>query len=159
MKRFIATAALSLLAVPAFAEGDPEAGQKGFNKCKSCHAVSSPEGEVFVKGGKTGPNLYGIPGAQAGLVEGFKYGADIVAAGEAGLIWDEEKFVTYLMDPKKYLREFTGNSKAKSKMAFKVKKGGEDIYAFLVSVSPAPEPAAEEAAEEGAGAEATEASN
>lgn len=155
MKRFIATAALSLLAVPAFAEGDPEAGKKGFNKCKSCHAVSSPEGEVFVKGGKTGPNLYGIPGAQAGLVEGFKYGADIVAAGEAGLIWDEEKFVTYLMDPKKYLREFTGNSKAKSKMAFKVKKGGEDIYAFLVSVSTAPEPAAEEAAEEGAGAEAS----
>lgn len=147
MKRLIATAALALLAAPAFAEGDAEAGKKGFNKCKSCHAVSSPEGEVFVKGGKTGPNLYGIPGAQAGLVEGFKYGKDIVAAGESGLIWDEEKFVAYLADPKAYLREFTGNSKAKSKMAFKVKKGGEDIYAFLVSVSPAP--AAEEAAEEG----------
>lgn len=147
MKRFIATAALSLLAVPAFAEGDAEAGKKAFNKCKSCHAVSSPEGEVFVKGGKTGPNLYGLPGRAAGTVEGFKYGADIVAAGEAGLVWDEEALVAFTADPKTYLREFTGNSKAKSKMSFKLKKGGEDIYAFLASVSPAP--AAEEATEEG----------
>ena len=149
MKRLIATAALALLAAPAFAEGDAEAGQKAFNKCKSCHTVSSPEGEVFVKGGKTGPNLYGLPGRTAGTQEGFKYGNDIVAAGEAGLVWDEENLVAFTADPKAFLREFTGNAKAKSKMTFKLRKGGEDIYAFLASVSPAP--AAEEAAEDAEG--------
>ena len=151
MKRLIATAAIALLAAPAFAEGDAEAGQKAFNKCKSCHTVASPEGEVFVKGGKTGPNLYGLPGRTAGTAEGFKYGGDIVAAGEAGLVWDEANLVGFTANPKEFLREFTGNSKAKSKMSFKLKKGGEDIYAFLASVSPAPAAAeaAEETAEEG----------
>ncbi len=147
MKRLIATAALALLAAPAFAEGDAEAGKKAFNKCKSCHAIASPDGEAIVKGGKTGPNLYGLPGRAAGTVEGFKYGNDLVAAGESGLVWTEENLVAYTADPKAFLREFTGNPKAKTKMSFKLKKGGEDIFAFLTSVSPAP--VAEEAAEEG----------
>lgn len=63
MKSILSAAAvLGLLAAPAFAEGDPAKGEKGFKKCKSCHMVVSDTGEAIVKGGKTGPNLWGIAG-------------------------------------------------------------------------------------------------
>ncbi|WP_406646367.1 cytochrome C [Aliisedimentitalea scapharcae] len=146
MKKVIATALLGLLAAPVYAEGDAAKGEKGFKKCKSCHMIVSDDGEVILKGGKTGPNLYGVAGRTAGTTEGFKYGADIVAAGEGGLVWTAENFVAFTMSPKDFLKEATGNDKAKSKMTFKLKKGGEDIYAFLASVGPAVE-AAEESEE------------
>ncbi|MBE1285171.1 MAG: cytochrome C [Rhodobacteraceae bacterium] len=148
MKRVIATALLSLVTTPVLAEGDAAAGEKGFKKCRSCHMIVSPEGETIVKGGKTGPNLYGIAGRTAGTMDGYKYGASIVEAGESGLVWDEASFVAYATDPRKFLQEYTGDSKAKSKMTFKLKKGAEDIYAYLVSVGPEVAPAAEEASEE-----------
>lgn len=132
----IATAALLSLSAPAFA-GDAAKGEKEFNKCKSCHEVVAADGTTIVKGGKTGPNLYGVIGRTAGTYDGFKYGESIVAAGAAGLVWDEANFVAYTADPKKFLIEATGDSKAKSKMSFKLAKGVEDIAAYLVSVAPA----------------------
>lgn len=143
MKPLVTAAIFGLLAAPAFAEGDPAKGEKGFNKCKSCHMVVSDDGDVIVKGGKTGPNLWGVAGRTAGAVEDFKYSKDLAAAGEAGLVWDEEKFVAFTADPKKFLQAETGDSKAKSKMSFRLKKGGEDIYAFLASHGPAPAEGAE----------------
>ena len=138
MKLTIATAATSLLMTGAvFAEshasGDPEAGEKVFNKCKSCHMVQAPDGETIVRGGRTGPNLYGIAGMQAGTVEGFRYGDDLVAAGEAGLEWTEENFVAYVQDPKKFLAEYLDDNSARSKMTFRLRDGMEDVYAFLAS--------------------------
>ena len=135
MNRILATALVGLLAVPAYAEGDAEAGKKTFNKCKSCHMIADPDGEVIVKGGKTGPNLYGIAGRTAGTVEGFKYGDSIVEAGENGLVWDEANFVEYAQDPKAFLKDYLGETSAKSKMTFKLKKGAEGVYAYIVSVS------------------------
>ena len=135
MKRIIATALVGLLAAPAFAEGDAAKGEKAFKKCKSCHAIVAPDGTAIVKGGKTGPNLYGIAGRAAATVEGYKYGKDLMAAAEKGLVWDEENFTAWLKDPKGFLREYLGDSKAKSKMTFKLKKGGEDIYAYLESLA------------------------
>ena len=35
--------------------------------------VQAPDGTDIVKGGKTGPNLYGVVGRKAGSEEGFKY--------------------------------------------------------------------------------------
>ena len=135
MNRILATAIAGLLALPAYAEGDAEAGKKTFNKCKSCHQIADSEGEVIVKGGKTGPNLSGIAGRTAGTVEDFKYGDSIVAAGENGLVWDETTFVEYAKDPKAFLKDYLGETSAKSKMTFKLKKGAEDVYAYIVSVS------------------------
>jgi cytochrome c len=151
MKFLTATAALIALTTPAFAEGDAEKGEKLYKKCKSCHMVVADDGTKIQKGGKTGPNLYGIIGRQAGSVEGFKYGASLVEAGEGGLIWDETSVAAYVADPKAYLKEVTGDGKAKSKMSFKLKKGGEDVAAYLATVSPAPE--APEAEEEAAATE------
>ena len=75
-----ATATILAFAVPALAEGDAEAGEKAFKKCKACHAIQSDDGEDIVKGGKTGPNLYGVIGRVAGSVEGFKYGDGLTDA-------------------------------------------------------------------------------
>ncbi len=125
-----------MAAGPVFAEGDIEAGEKVFKKCKSCHMITADDGTAIQKGGKTGPNLYGIIGRTAGSVEDYKYGKSLAAAGEAGLVWDEEQFVAYVQDPKKFLVDYLDDSKAKSKMTFKLKKDMEDIYAYLLSVSP-----------------------
>ncbi|WP_420004771.1 c-type cytochrome [Arenibacterium sp. LLYu02] len=136
MKHILIPAALICLAVPAFAEGDAAAGEKAFGKCKSCHQVESDAGETIAKGGKTGPNLWGVAGRTAGTVEGFKYGDDIVAAGAAGLVWDEASFAAYVQDPKAFLQDKLGDTGAKSKMSFKLKSGGEDIFAYLSQFGP-----------------------
>ncbi|WP_423790521.1 c-type cytochrome, partial [Lentibacter algarum] len=74
MKLFPLLAASALMAAaPAFA-GDIEAGEKDFKKCKACHMVVSADGEEIYKGGKTGPNLYGVIGRVAGSDDGYKYG-------------------------------------------------------------------------------------
>ena len=136
MNRLIATVIVGLLAAPVFAEGDIAAGEKGFKKCKACHTIVADDGEVVVKGGKTGPNLYGVAGRTAGSVEGYKYSKSLIAAGEAGLVWDAENFAEFTKDPKKFLQAYLDDSSAKSKMSLKLKKGAEDIFAYLASVGP-----------------------
>ncbi|AEI96429.1 MULTISPECIES: c-type cytochrome [Roseobacter] len=126
--------AMTFSAAPVFAEGDIEAGEKAFNKCKSCHQIVSDAGDEIVKGGRTGPNLYGVLGRQAGTTD-FRYGDDLVAAGEAGLVWDAANFAEYVQDPRAFLRTYLDDSKAKSKMAYKLRSGGEDIAAYLASVT------------------------
>lgn len=133
---------LSFAAAPLFADGhasgDAEAGENVFKKCKSCHAIIADDETVIQKGGKTGPNLYGLYTRVAGSAEGFKFGNDIVAAGEGGLTWDEASFVSYVADPKKFLAETLDNKKAKSRMSFKLKDAEDaaDLWAYLVSVGP-----------------------
>ncbi len=105
--KLIAIAALSLGA-PAFADNVSEAGAKLFKKCKSCHMIESDDGEVLTKGGKSGPNLYGMIGRTAGSVEGFKYSKDLVAAGEAGLVWDEVLLAEWVKDPQGVLASYLG---------------------------------------------------
>ena len=117
---------------------DAAEGEKTFSKCKSCHMIVADDGTEIVKGGRTGPNLYGIIGMQAGSMD-FKYGKDLVAAGEAGLVWDAANLAEYVADPRGFLRTYLDDSKAKSRMSFKLKSGGEDVAAYLASVAPAPE--------------------
>jgi len=127
-------AALMALAAPVFAEGDAANGEKEFRKCKSCHEIASAD-ESIVKGGKTGPNLFGVVGRTAGSVEGFRYGDDLVKAGEAGLVWDEATLATYMEDPKAFLQETLDDGAAKSKMTFKLKKNTADVAAYLATFS------------------------
>jgi cytochrome c len=132
-----ASAAMLALSVPAFAAGDAAKGEREFNKCKACHMIQAEDGTDIVKGGKTGPNLYGVIGRAAGAQEGFRYGESLVAAGEAGLVWDEENLATYVQDPKAFLVEYNDDPKARSSMSFKLAKGAEDVAAYLASVAPA----------------------
>lgn len=135
MNRIVATLIAGLIAAPALAEGDAAAGEKAFKKCKSCHMVVSDAGDTIVKGGKTGPNLYGVAGRAAGAAEGYKYGKSLVEAGEKGLVWDAETFAAYTADPRGFLKTYLDDTSAKSKMSFKLKSGGEDVFAYLASVA------------------------
>lgn len=128
-----ACAALTLVS-PAMAEGDAAKGEKSFNRCKACHSITNGE-EAIVSGGRTGPDLYGVIGRPAASVDGFNYSNDLVAAGEAGLVWDAENLVAFATDPRAFLREYLGDGGAKSKMTFRLSKGGEDIAAYLATFS------------------------
>ena len=132
-------AVLATAAAPAFAAGDPAKGEKLFNQCQTCHTVTDADGKKLAgRGAKIGPNLYGVYGRQAGSYPDFKYGKDMVAAGEAGLIWDEAHFVEYVQNPSGFLQDYLKDPKAKGKMAFKLKDAAsaEDVYAYLIQFSP-----------------------
>lgn len=146
MFRTLAIVAATTLALPAFADGhasgDAAEGEKAFRQCISCHVVENDAGEVLAgKNAKTGPNLYGIVGRQFGMVEDFRY-SDInqLAASMEDVVVNEEVFVAYVQDPTAYLREVTGD-KGRSKMTYKVRKEEDalNIFAYLASLSPAPE--------------------
>lgn len=136
----LATLATLALAMPAVAQeaGDPAKGEKEFNKCKACHMVQAPDGTDIIKGGKTGPNLYGIVGSRPAAEEGFKYGDGILELAEMkpDMVWNEELLIAYMTDPGTFLKEQTGDSAAKTKMTFKLNKNQADIYAFLAQHSP-----------------------
>jgi len=134
-KIFTACASLAF-ALPAFAEGDAAAGEKEFRKCKACHMIKSDD-ETIVRGGRTGPNLYGVPGRTAGSVEDARYSDLMTAAGEKGLEWDEESFVGYVQDPTGWLKDYTGTS-GRGSMTFRVRdeQDAKDLWAYLVSVIP-----------------------
>ena len=152
MIRFVSTVlTATVIAAPVFAESHlsegAALGEAAFKLCQSCHVVVDDDGTVIAgRSAKSGPNLYGIVGRQAGTVESFRYGKSLVAAGEAGLTWDEEQMVAYLLDPKKYLREYLDDSSARSKMSFKARPDKKNdltaeevaanFYAFLAEVGP-----------------------
>ncbi|GAA6206769.1 cytochrome c2 [Cognatishimia sp. WU-CL00825] len=126
-----------LAVVPFFAgaalAGDAALGEKNFKRCKSCHAITADDGTKIMKGGKTGPNLFGVIGRTVGSEEGFNYSASMQAAAAAGLVWDEENLAAFVLDPKGWLKEVLSDPSAKSKMTLKLKKGGDDVAAFLAS--------------------------
>ncbi len=142
--------ALAILAAgggAAFAQGDAAAGEAVFNQCQTCHVVADADGNVLAgKNAKTGPNLYGVVGRAAASVEDFRYGDGILEAKEKGLVWDEAQLTTYVQDPTAFLEEFTGNSRARSKMVYKVRKPEDaaNVAAFLATFASAAAPAAAE---------------
>jgi len=161
MKLTLTALALASLAAPALAQ-DIEAGAKSFNQCQTCHVVQNEAGEVLAgRNSKTGPNLYGLPGRIAGSYPDFKYGESIVALGATGFVWDEASFVEYVQDPVKFLKAKLDDSKAKSKMAFKVRNPEDavNLWAFIASLSPAPAAAEGDAAPADAATEAAPVTN
>jgi cytochrome c len=137
-RTFLAALALAALALPAHAQ-DAAKGEADFKKCKACHSIVAPDGTVIQKGGKTGPNLHGVIGRAVGSYPDFAYGDSIVAVGAKGVVWDQALLAAYVADPAAWLKEQTGDAAAKSKMSFKLAKGGEDMAAYLATfATPAP---------------------
>ncbi|MAS44037.1 MAG: cytochrome C [Rhodobacteraceae bacterium] len=130
----IGLAAAAALAGPTAQAADAAAGKKLFARCKSCHMIANGDDVIF-KGGKTGPNLYGIVGRPVGAEEGFRYGKGFEEAREAGLVWTEEDVAAYITDPTAWIREKTGDPRARSNMSFKLRRGADDVAAYLASVA------------------------
>ncbi|WP_120634789.1 cytochrome c family protein [Ruegeria sp. EL01] len=138
----IAILFMSAFSTQAIASGDPAKGEKLYNRCSSCHAIIK-DGEVLVKGGITGPNLYGVVGRVAGSEADYRYGSerlpigmftdDMIRAGEAGLVWSEENIATYSEDPIEFIKIYLNDETARPNMSVKLKKGSEDIAAFLAT--------------------------
>lgn len=130
----IAALAFAAFAAPALAAGDAAKGEADFKKCKACHAIVAADGTEIVKGGKTGPNLWGVTTRAPGTLADFAYSDSIKAVGAKGELWDEAKLAAYLPDPTAWLKEQTGDAAAKSKMSFKLAKGAEDMAAYLATL-------------------------
>ena len=92
MKYVLLTLVLTVIAAPAFAAGDADAGGKLFTKtCGGCHSIG--EG---ARGG-FGPELNGIIGRPAGTTTDYQYS---VAMKNSGVVWTREKLAAYIEDPK-----------------------------------------------------------
>ncbi len=150
-KLAIAAAATLMMGTPMYAASDDaaateaptgnvEEGEEAFNRqCSSCHVVKDASGETLAgRNARTGPNLYGIAGRTLGSEDGFRYGKPLVELGEQGKVWDEATFSAYVQDPTGWLRDALEDKKARSRMAFKVRKeeDAHDVYAFLHSLAP-----------------------
>lgn len=132
----LSTLALALLTNQVFAEGDAAQGEDDFRKCAQCHRILSSEGEMIVKGGITGPNLWGVVGRVAAGDEAFrKYGDSLIALGETGFVWSEERITEYARDPKAFLRAHLDDDSARANMTFKL-KDASDIAAYLATFGP-----------------------
>lgn len=134
LKPVLAVMALAL-ATPGFA-ADPAKGEASFKKCKSCHSVIAPDGTEVQKGGKTGPNLFGVVGNPVASNPDFAYGEGILEAKEKGAVWDEAQLTIYLQDPNAWVKAVSGDDSAKSKMTFKLTKEEEaaDVAAYLATL-------------------------
>lgn len=84
-------------AVPVARAADPAAGQRVYNQCRACHTIDA-NGRNGV-----GPNLFGIIGAPAARIEGFRYSAPMRERATAGLTWTEENMRAYLTNPREFL--------------------------------------------------------
>ena len=144
-KTLLTTALFTLaLSTQALAAGDPEKGKAMYNRCSSCHAIIK-DGKVLVKGGITGPNLYGVIGRVAGSENDYRYGSerlpigmftdDMIRAGEEGLVWTEENIAAYSKDPIGFIKDYLDDDTARPNMSVKLKKGAEDIAAYLATFS------------------------
>ena len=92
MKEVLLTLVLTVIAAPAFAAGDADAGGKLFTKtCGGCHSIG--EG---ARGG-FGPELNGIIGRPAGTTTDYQYSD---AMKNSGVVWTREKLAAYIEDPK-----------------------------------------------------------
>jgi len=146
MKTILSTAAaiLALSGTAALAEGDVAQGEKDFNKCKACHAIVSPDGETIVKGGKTGPNLWGVIGRAAGSDEDFKrYSDELQQLGADGFAWTEEELAAYTPNASEWLADKLGLDKVRTAMTPQRLKEPADVAAFLAQYGAEEAPAAE----------------
>lgn len=92
----LAAAFAVTLAGNAFAAGDAEKGKDVAKKCVACHDLTDK------KQNKVGPALWGIVGAKAGAVAGYKYSTPHMEKAK-DIIWDEATLHKYLADPKGFI--------------------------------------------------------
>lgn len=112
------------------------AGEARWRDCRTCHTVSAPDGSELARGGRSGPNLFGIANAPLANDSGFRfYSDDLRTAAATGARWTEDNFVAYLAAPDQFLRSVTGNPSAQSGMHVELRSGARELFAYLQSLS------------------------
>ena len=126
-------AAAAALPAGAASAQDATKGEQVFKQCMTCHRIG-PDAKNLV-----GPALTGIIGRQSGTAPGFAYSPLNKAAGENGLVWNNELIMQYLPDPNAFLKKFlTEKGKedlatGSTKMAFKLadEQQRKDVIAYI----------------------------
>ena len=114
---------LSLIFSSAFA-GDAKNGKKVFKKCAACHNVASESKH------KTGPKLWNIVGAKAGVQDGYRYSDWLKGSG---IKWNDETLAAWVGSNKEKTAYF-GKDVRKSRMIFaglRKKEQIVDLIAYL----------------------------
>ena len=83
------TAILATFPAP-FNAADLDAGEKQFNKCRSCHTITADKMNM------TGPHLYGVFGRHSASVADYPY-SDAMKAHN--VVWDFDTLDIYLKSP------------------------------------------------------------
>lgn len=114
-----------------------QAGERMWSDCRTCHSVTAPDGSVLARGGRSGPNLYGIAGRTAGADGDFRFYSDAMrAARSRGVSWTRDNFVAYLANPDQFLRSVTGDPQASADMHVELRQGGAALFDYLRSLAP-----------------------
>jgi cytochrome c len=80
--------AVTLAAVPAYANGDAERGRDLYeSRCIGCHSLDA---------NRIGPKHRGVYGRKAGAVEEFTYSS---AVKNSGVVWDDDTLARWLVNP------------------------------------------------------------
>ncbi len=103
----------------------PAATASPAGKCKACHDFGTKN--------KVGPGLKGIVGRKAGTFPGYKYSDSLK---NANWVWDEDHLRKWVHNSKKAIKEFTGDSHAKTKMGKQNVKGkkADKLITFLKTI-------------------------
>ena len=123
VRKYLCLLALSWMAIEstvsiAWADGDPDRGQKLFARCSACHAATEQN--------KVGPGLLGGVGRGGGTVAGYSYSA---AMKSSGIIWDEGTLDAFLRSPSGVVKG--------TRMAISVPKDQDrgDLIAYLKTLT------------------------
>ena len=103
---------------PEFMNADLKRGQLLSLACAACHSLGAGEKAIV------GPNLYGMFGRRAAVVEGFDYSP---ALRDSGLVWTPRALDAWLADPASFV--------AGTKMTFTGYRSAEDrrdLIAYLL---------------------------
>jgi cytochrome c len=131
-------AALVALAAAGPAEVTPANRREFYLQCRPCHSVTQPDGTVILQGSGLGPDLYGIIDRPAARQEGFAYSDSMREAGAKGLVWTVENILRYSFNPKRFLRDYTGDPKAEGTMVYSLTKAHAPLITYLRAVGPQP---------------------
>jgi cytochrome c len=93
-------AAIVFFQIECAAAQDVTKGEQIFKQCSLCHRVGDGAKNLI------GPVLNNVIGRQAGTYQGFNYSALMKAAGQNGLVWNEDLIVQYIADPNAFLKKF-----------------------------------------------------